>query len=423
MIKKIIVPVFLFFTLISFAQQGTSSPYSFYGIGDVKFKGTAENRAMGGLTGYSDSIHLNFQNPASYSNLKLTTFSLGGTYLTTDLSTNSQSEKARRTAIDYLAVGLPLGKFGVGFGLMPYSSVGYNIQSITAETTLAPAEIKQYSGSGGINKVFFGVGYTLNKKWSVGIDYSYNFGKIQTYSFKFIEGIQYGSREKNLSDISGGTLTAGLNFTTPINKKLNGFASLTYSPDSKLSSLNSRNIATIQYSSTGAEILVQPSEIVVANTTMTIPSKLAVGFGVGQNKKWMLGTEITFQKSSNMGNRFNDINNVNNNVNYENSTRFSLGGFYIPNYNSFSKYYEKIIYRAGLRYENTGLIINNTTVNDYAVTGGFGLPLVGVFSNINIGLEYGKRGTIAAGLVQENYTNVSIGLSLNDKWFQKRRFY
>ncbi len=419
MIKKLIVPIFLFFTVISFAQQGTSSPYSFYGIGDVKFKGTAENRAMGGLTIYSDSIHLNFQNPASYSNLKLTTFSLGGTYLTTDLETNSQSEKARRTAIDYLAVGLPFGKFGVAFGLMPYSSVGYNIQSNTAATATDPQEIKQYSGTGGINKVFFGVGYALTKKLSIGIDYSYNFGKIQTYSFRFIEGLQYGSREKNISDITGGLLNAGLTFNIPINKKLNGFASLTYSPDSKLSSSNYRNIATIQYSSTGAEILVQPSDIDVANTIITLPSKLAVGFGIGQNKKWMLGTEITFQKSSNMGNRFNDINDVN----YENATRYSFGGFYIPNYNSFSKYYEKIIYRAGLRYENTGLIINNTSIKDYGVTAGVGLPLIGVFSNVNIGVEYGQRGTTSANLVQENYTNITIGFSLNDKWFQKRRFY
>jgi long-subunit fatty acid transport protein len=419
MIKKIIVPVFLFFTLISFAQQGTSSPYSFYGIGDVKFKGTAENRAMGGLTIYSDSIHLNFQNPASYSNLKLTTFSLGGTYLTTNLSTNSQNEKARRTAMDYLAVGLPLGKLGVGFGLMPYSSVGYNIQSTIAATSTNAQEIKQYFGTGGINKVFFGAGYALTKKLSVGVDYSYNFGKIQTYSFRFIEGIQYGSREKNLSDITGGTLTAGLNFNTPINKKINGFASLTYSPDSKLSSSNSRNIATIQYSSSGAEILVQPLDVDVDNTTITLPSKLAVGLGVGESKKWMLGTEITFQKSSNMGNRFNDINNVN----YENSTRVSVGGFYIPNYKTFSKYYEKIIYRGGLRYENTGLIINNTSIKDYGVNAGVGLPLIGVFSNINIGFEYGQRGTTSANLVQENYFNISIGFSLNDKWFQKRRFY
>jgi hypothetical protein len=419
MIKKLILPAFLFFTLISFAQQGTSSPYSFYGIGDVKFKGTAENRAMGGLTIYSDSIHLNFQNPASYSNLKLTTFSLGGTYLTTDLSTNSQNEKARRTAVDYLAVGLPLGKFGVGFGLMPFSSVGYNIQSNIAATSTSPEEIKQFSGTGGINKVFFGIGYSLTKNLSLGVDYSYNFGKIQTYSFRFIDGIQFGSREKNLSDITGGTLNAGINFTTPINKKTNGFLSLTYSPDSKLNSTNSRNIATIQYSSSGAEILVQPLEVDVADTTITLPSKLAIGFGVSESKKWMLGTEVTFQKSSNMGNRFNDINNVN----YENATRISIGGFYIPNYNSFSKYYEKIIYRGGLRYENTGLIINSTSIKDYAVTAGLGLPLMGVFSNINVGLEYGQRGTTSANLVQENYTNISIGLSLNDKWFQKRRFY
>jgi long-subunit fatty acid transport protein len=340
MIKKLIVPAFLFFTLISFAQQGTSSPYSFYGIGDVKFKGTAENRAMGGLTIYSDSIHLNFQNPASYTNLKLTTFSLGGTYLTTDLSTNSQSEKARRTAMDYLAVGLPLGKFGVGFGLMPYSSVGYNIQSYKAATATDTQEIKQFSGTGGINKVFFGVGYTLTKKWSLGLDYSYNFGKIETYSFLFKDGVQNGKKEKDLSNISGGTLTAGVTFNTPINKQVNGFASLTYSPDSKLSSANFRNTSTIPNYSTEEVI-----DVNVDDTSITLPSKLAVGFGIGQNKKWMLGTEITFQKSSNMGNRFNDINNVN----YENATRYSLGGFFIPNYNSFSKYYQKIVYRGGLR--------------------------------------------------------------------------
>ena len=76
-----------------------------------------------------------------------------------------------------------------------------------------------------------------------------------------------------------------------------------------------------------------------------------------------------------------------------------------------------------MRYENTGLIINNKSINDLAITAGFGLPIIGVFSNVNIGVEYGKRGTTAANLVEENYTNITIGFSLNDKWFQKKRFY
>jgi hypothetical protein len=46
MIKKIIVSACLLLSLVSFAQEGTAS-YSYYGIGDVRFKGTVENRSMG----------------------------------------------------------------------------------------------------------------------------------------------------------------------------------------------------------------------------------------------------------------------------------------------------------------------------------------------------------------------------------------
>jgi hypothetical protein len=132
----------------------------------------------------------------------------------------------------------------------------------------------------------------------------------------------------------------------------------------------------------------------------------------------VIGAELTMQQSSNFGNRFNDIDNVE----YENSTKFSLGGYYIPKYNSFNRYLERVTYRAGFNYENTGLIINNESINNYGITFGLGLPLGGSFSNINIGFEYGKRGTTNAGLVEENYTNVFISLSLSDRWFVKRKY-
>jgi len=46
----------------------------------------------------------------------------------------------------------------------------------------------------------------------------------------------------------------------------------------------------------------------------------------------------------------------------------------------------------------------------------------GDFSNLNLGLEYGQRGTTNSGLIQENFFKLSIGLSLNDQWFVKRKF-
>ena len=79
--KKFLLPVFFIFNLtLIFSQSGSLSPYSFYGIGENTFKGTMENRSMGGLNVYSDSIHLNLTNPAAYTELELVNYSVGIDY-------------------------------------------------------------------------------------------------------------------------------------------------------------------------------------------------------------------------------------------------------------------------------------------------------------------------------------------------------
>ncbi len=419
MIKKI---VFFFSILISatlFAQENTASPYSYFGLGDVKFKGTHDVKAMGGLGILNDSIHLNLSNPASYASLKLTTFSVGGTATFTNFDTSSTTEKAQRTSIDYLAVGLPLGKFGVSFGLMPYSAVGYKIQnsSTAAENSDNLGRIKQFTGDGNINKVFAGTGYKITPDLSLGIDLNYYFGDINSKSIEFITDplVIIGSRELNNSKFSGFSVNTGLHYKTKINTKLELFSSMTYSPEGKLTSKNERNIATIINNSTGSEVIIDSEDITVKNTSLKIPSKISFGAGIGQSKKWLIGTEITFQNSSNLGNRFDDITGAT----FENSTKVSIGGFFIPKYNSFSGYWNRVVYRAGFRHENTGLVLNNESIKDYGVNFGFGLPL-GV-SNINLGFEFGKKGTTTNNLIEENYFNLSVGLSLNDIWFKKRK--
>ena len=66
--------------------------------------------------------------------------------------------------------------------------------------------------------------------------------------------------------------------------------------------------------------------------------------------------------------------------------------------------------------------MNSKSIDDMSFTVGLGLPITGTFSSINIGFEMGKRGTTANGLIQQNYSNISVGLSFNDKWFEKRKF-
>lgn len=415
MIKRFLVSFFALFSLATFAQQGTASPYSFYGIGEAKFKGLAENRLMGGVAVFPDSIHINLQNPASYSSLKLTTFTVGGTQSLSNFSSYEGSEKTRRTALDYLVVGSPVGKkMGIAFGLIPYTSVGYKVRTEDFIT----GTIRRYNGEGGMNKAFLGAGYKFNNNFSVGLDVAYNFGQIEATSIRYISGIQFGSEEFNSSDLSGFSFNIGAMYNRKIGSKYKVFGSLAYSPESDLKLRNQRYYGLIDYVEDYTPGVVQLLEPELSSVTVKMPSRLTIGAGFGQERKWLVGTEVTLQQSNNLGNRYNEITNAT----FENSIKYSFGGYWIPNYASFTNYFSKVTYRAGFRYENTGLVINNEKIKDYAFTGGFGFPLGGTFSNLNLGVEYGRKGTGKANLVEENYTNIVLSFSLNDQWFIKRRY-
>ena len=416
MIKKLIVLASVFFAINSWSQDNTASPYSFYGLGEVKFKGTQDSKSMGGLSVVGDSIQLSLMNPASYSKLKLTTFAVGGTNSSGKQSTTNETEKAQRTSFDYLAIGLPLGKVGIAFGLMPYSAVGYR-----NENTIETSEDTRYfksQGNGYINKVFIGSSYAFSDNLSLGLDLAYHFGDFTndfTESVTAPDFTQYTTRERNTTQMNGVTYNLGLLYNRKISPKLNFTSSITYSSEGKLNTESSRNIATVVYTSTGTELSSDSEDIVLPNKQLIIPSRLSFGLGLGENKKWLVGTEVSFTQNKNLVNRFTD----NTNVTYENSTRFALGGYYIPKYDSFSSYLDRIVYRAGFKYENIGLVINNESIKDYGMNFGLGFPLG--FSKVDLGFEFGKRGTTNNNLIEENYFNLSIGLNLSAKWFERRK--
>ena len=434
MIKKLCIVLLALAAFNIHAQEGTTSPYSFYGIGSLKFKGTTENRSMGGLSIYTDSIHINLRNPASYGGSNIIgynnesrpiKFTVGGSHSSTTLKTSSDSQKATATTFDYLAMSMPIGKLGVGFGIMPFTSVGYKLESLDDSDVIT----NRYRGEGGVNKAFLGLGYQLTKDFSVGVDASYNFGNIQNSAIEFLysdegEILQYQSRESNRSDISGLNFNFGLTYTPMINEKLQLTTAFTYTPQSDLSSKNERTIATIVINAnSGQEFPVNEIESdLEANglktTALTLPSKTAFGVGIGQPRKWFFGAEYTTLKTSKFSNPIFNIDNAT----FEDASEIALGGFFIPQYTSFNKYWKRVVYRAGMRFENTGLKINDESIKEFGMSFGVGIPVGGAFSNANIGFEVGKRGTTDQNLIQENFVNFQLSLSLNDRWFQKRKF-
>ncbi len=418
MLKHILIVFVALVSLNTVAQEGSASPYSFYGVGEIKFRGTVENKSMGGISMYSDSIHLNMLNPASLGKLKMTNFNIGGNQKFTTLKTSEEEAKGSTTTLDYIAVGLPMGKLAMSFGLMPYSSVGYK----TGFTDPTTAEIGEgrYEGSGGINRGFVAAGYQLTDKLSLGLELNYSFGKITTEAIEITsdEPDHYDTMETNETSLNGLGLNLGINYTTKLNNNLEFISGLTYSPQVNLDSENYRRLSSIKFNSNGQvsgvrDIIESDTEVI----DIDLPSKLTLGAGIGKHKKWFAGIDISTIGTNKLNNRtFN-----NSETDFKNATRVALGGFYIPKYNSLTNYGSRITYRAGMRYENTGLVIRNEDINEFGISFGVGLPVGRKLSNVNLGFEYGSRGTTTSNLVKENFINLNISLSLNDKWFQKRK--
>lgn len=424
MLKKATLIFALFMFIGAAAQNSTASPYSLGGLGDVTFRGNAINRMMGGMSVYSDSIHANLNNPAAIANLKLTTFSVGVNYKNTRLSSAETNEDVSSGSLDYIAVSIPTKRFSFNFGILPYSSVGYRLQSVidTEQETI----LNRYEGSGGLNKTFFGLGFTLFKHLNLGATINYNFGSITTQSSLQDNAINFGTFLSNQSSLSGFDFVFGGHLKYPLTKKT--FVNLmgTFSPAHSITSSNEQTYYTRSNTTdnVGAAQEVDLSERGLDEVELSIGSKYEAGISFEKEKKWMLGAQYTSINSGGFSNDFIQLNNVT----YENGNRLSVGGFFIPNYSSITSYWKRIVYRVGFRNETTGIKVNNVSLEETGISFGASFPLGGFysasnvsgFSSFNIGLELGERGVNTGGLVRERYWALRVGLSLNDLWFIKR---
>ncbi|MDO9261023.1 MAG: hypothetical protein Q7U08_03695, partial [Flavobacteriaceae bacterium] len=198
---------------------------------------------------------------------------------------------------------------------------------------------------------------------------------------------------------------------------------LTVSLKSNLNTNRKEYIYSLTYNN-GNEIPRDTAYFKEFESTIEKPIKTAVGLGLGKQDQWFAGLEYSFQDAL----QFNTGVLTTAKSKYQKSSKLAVGGYYTPNFNSISSYWERVTYRAGIKFEQTGLMVNSTSninqftgIDDFGITFGVGLPIANQLSNVNLGFEVGKRGKTDFGLIQENYFNIKISLSLNDKWFNKTK--
>lgn len=426
MIKYFLFVFLLMITMVATAQKTNPSPYSFFGIGEEFNPVTVEQNSMGGIgVAFSHYKYLNFTNPAAYADLKYTTYSFGVLNNELTIADGSKEETATSTSLSYFAFAFPMGsKAAISVGIQPVSSVGYSLTNSVLDAAGDVSEITVFSGEGGVNRIYGSVGIKIFKEFSFGIEAAFNFGSIEKSVTNQKVDVSLATKSEENSIVRGGSVTFGGQYKKVLKNKfeLNVGAAvkmennLKVTGDEYLYSLSLVNVTEI-----GKDTISQ-SRI---NGSYKFPLKTILGVGFGEFNKWYVGLEYENQGAIETTGLLNDSNAR---YRYDASNRFSLGGYYLPKVNSISSYWERITYRVGVRFEKIGLLVdgsglntNFTSIDDFGVSFGLGLPLKQL-STLNMGFEFGKRGTTINNLIEENYFNFRVSLSLTDtKWFQKRK--
>lgn len=426
MIKRILFVVLILASATMSAQRNNSSPYSSFGIGQEFTPKTVEQASMGGIgVAFKSDYQLNFINPAGNADLRLTTYALGGlsNFLTVDDGNATQSGSS--TSLNYLAIGFPITKkSGFVAGLQPSTSVGYSILSQEFDEDGELLEVSRFKGEGGTSRLYGSFGIYLIKGLSVGIEAGFVFGTIDNSILNQRDEVHLGTKYDESIRVRGTDFKLGLQYKTTLKNKLEISSGIAVKLANDLSQNGSHHLYSLSFSSGGFEIPRDTLSSGSINREVTNPMKTTVGFGLGKKDKWYVGINSEYQSEfENAGNSDQDSHR------FGSGLRTSIGGFYIPKINSISNYFERITYRAGIRVERVGLQVDGTgtgnnfgTINDFGINFGLGLPMPKQISSLNIGFEYGQKGTTNNNLIKEEYFNLRLSLSLNSTgWFRKRQ--
>ena len=414
----LVILIFSYFSTIS--QTNTGSPYSLNELGEINFTGNVSYQSMGGIDASIDSIEFNVNNPSSLAKIKTTNYLIGTFYKSSSLSNNSLKENIKTSNVNYIAIGIPVKNFGFGFGVLPYSSVGFNLQTTEEYNDANSINQRLFGADGNINKAFLSVGIPFLKYVSLGASANYNFGKFNYERFNLMDGVNYGVFSNSSSEIKGFTYNFSSNLLIPLKNDLT--LSILYSlyPEGELDSYNiaslyTSNATSITLESLGDFVDIDLDSRGLENTKLPVPKKSIYSIGLEKKNSWFFGAQYENKLSSGFENVFLNIKNVT----YRDANSISFGGYFIPDSSSLVSYWKRIKYRFGIKNDKKSIIVNNLPINQFSLNLGLGLPIAGL-SKANLGLEIGKIGN--DDLIKENYFSLRLGLSLNDVWFIKRKY-
>jgi hypothetical protein len=416
--------LFFFFLLSANAQNEIGSPYSAFGLGYLSNANNFRVLSMGGVGASSrENYNINLDNPASYTAIDTTSFlfegGLNAKYL--KLKTKGIEEDITTASLGHLLMGFPINRWWKSsVGLVPYSTVGYNVAEYSSDTTVGNI-LHEYRGTGGISRFYWGNAFQPFKFLSLGVNASYIFGTVdRTQKITFPDSLYMVKTKINNSvSLADFWFDFGVQYFTQIRNDLKMVVGATYHPRQNI---NARKDYLARYFYVEANELEKFIDTIAYSSnkgTVLMPSGFSFGVSLAKPDNWFIGIDY---KADN----WKDYRSFGVSDSLVNSQSLSFGGRLVPDYTSTS-YLNRIDYRLGAHFQKSNLKLSGQQINGFGITFGFGLPIrslaiKGTRSMVNLGFEIGQQGLLEQNLIRENYFNFSLGVTIYEVWFFKRRY-
>ncbi|UTW63742.1 hypothetical protein KFE98_06255 [bacterium SCSIO 12741] len=431
--------------LTAWNQTTTNSPYSIYGLGDEGSRAFANQRAMGtAQIAHVDSGYVNFRNPATYASLGKPIFSADVNFDFLNVQAPASSQSFNNAYLSNIALAFPIGKrFGFAAGINPYTQMGYNIVANQYDSVIGNYDFV-YQGDGGINQAMGGVSAVLwdtyldtarrrvnfgqkkyiNHRLSIGANVIYYFGFAQTSRAvtNFIDDPAHlSSKMKNKTNVNGAAFDFGLHYRLQMDSL--SFLSVAgyYQPSLDISAKNLQ-VSYSYFPNNDVENIRDTVTSTEIDGQITFPSSMGGGISLELERRWTINMDYRMTNWS-------ELKLFDTPQNLKNRTDMAFGLQYVPKHNAERQLLAVIRYRAGVRFSQTRLEVNNQQLQEYTVSLGLGLPILKSVSrsSLNVGIDFGQRGNNLSTGVNEQFTRVYFGVAFSplakqDEWFNPRKY-
>jgi len=394
-------------------ESATLSPYSQFGLGVLGDQSLGATRGMGGLgIGFRNGHQVNMLNPASYSAVDSLTmlFDLGFSTKVSNFKERGKSVNANTGALDYAVASFRLLKHvGMGIGIVPFSHIGYDYESVDKTT----GTTESYTGEGGFSQVFLGMGWEFVKGFSAGFNLSYLWG-----SYDKLVTVTNSDGNANVmlrtysTTIRSYKLDFGLQWQHLLNKDNLLAVGLTTSVGHDLHAKAEIN----NVSTNAATSVTSESAPIGLENAYRLPWMFGVGATLTHKQRLTAGLDYSLQRWGALDYPVYDSRGYTMTGNYYKDRHKIIGGIdWTPNPMSRS-YLSRVHYRLGMSYATPYYKINGSNgPSEFSVSGGFGIPISR--SLLQISAQWVR--SAASGFITDNTFRINIGLTFNERWFAK----